>query len=170
MIQPIRMNHVIVSTYSTNVPWSRDKSQLSIHIMWKIPQSRDIKSRKLKTIKYSICDMSHTHSHVAIFTRHTCSHVLEHCQMLAFAFANSIDAISFQYESIFFWLKYTVKVKGLVQTCSHAFSERRRYSEPWTELSVQFVSQMLYFIASNFLLWTSRDCGILHMMWTDSRD
>ena len=32
------------------------------------------------------------------------------------------------------------------------------------------LSQMLYFIAFNFLLWTSCDCGILHMMWTDSHD
>ena len=29
------------------------------------------------------------------------------------------------------------------------------------------VSQTLYFIAFNFLLWMSRDCGILHMMWTE---
>ena len=34
----------------------------------------------------------------------------------------------------------------------------------------QCLSRTLYFIAFNFLLWTSRDCGILHMMWTDSRD
>ena len=56
MFQPIRMDHVIVSTYSTNVPWSCDKSWLSIHIMWSISQSRDIKGRKLKAIKYSIRD------------------------------------------------------------------------------------------------------------------
>ena len=48
--------HVTVSTYSTNVPWSRDESRLSIHIMWSIPQSRDVQRRKLKAIKYSVCD------------------------------------------------------------------------------------------------------------------
>ena len=57
MFQPIRMCHVMVSTYSRNVPWSRDESRLSIHIMWSIPQSRDVESRKLKTIKYSVHDM-----------------------------------------------------------------------------------------------------------------
>ena len=46
----------MVSTYSTNVPWSRDKSRLSIHIMWSISQSRDVQKRKLKTIKYSVRD------------------------------------------------------------------------------------------------------------------
>ena len=56
MFQPIRSDHVIVSTYSMNVPWSRDESRLSIHIMWSIPQSRDVQSRKLKTIKYSVRD------------------------------------------------------------------------------------------------------------------
>ena len=56
MFQPIRTYHVIVSTYSTSVPWSRDESRLSIHIMWSIPQSRDVQSRKLKTIKYSVRD------------------------------------------------------------------------------------------------------------------
>ena len=56
MFQPIRTYHVIVSTYSTTVPWSRDESRLSIHIMWSIPQSRDVQSRKLKMIKYSVRD------------------------------------------------------------------------------------------------------------------
>ena len=56
MFQPIRTYHVIVSTYSTSVPWSRDELRLSIHIMWSIPQSRDIQGRKLKTIKYSVRD------------------------------------------------------------------------------------------------------------------
>ena len=56
MFQPIRTYHVIVSTYSTSVPWSRDESRLSIHIMWSISQSRDVQSRKLKTIKYSVRD------------------------------------------------------------------------------------------------------------------
>ena len=56
MFQPIRSDHVMVSTYSTSIPWSRDKSRLSFHVMWSIPQSRDIQSRKLKTIKYSVCD------------------------------------------------------------------------------------------------------------------
>ena len=51
---------MIVSTYSTSVPWSRDESRLSIHIMWSIPQSRDVQSRKLKTIKYSVRD-KHLH-------------------------------------------------------------------------------------------------------------
>ena len=56
MFQPIRSDHVMVSAYSTSLPWSRDESRLSIHIMWSIPQLRDIQSRKLKTIKYSVCD------------------------------------------------------------------------------------------------------------------
>ena len=56
MFQPIRSDHVMVSTYSMNVPWSRDRSRLSIHIMWSIPQSRDVQRRKLKTIKYSVRD------------------------------------------------------------------------------------------------------------------
>ena len=56
MFQPIRTYHVIVSTYSTTVPWSCDKSRLSVHIMWSIPQSRDVQSRKLKAIKYSVRD------------------------------------------------------------------------------------------------------------------
>ena len=59
MFQPIRSDHVIVSTYSTKVPWSRDKSWLSIHIMWSISQSRDTKDRKLKAIKYSVHDTRH---------------------------------------------------------------------------------------------------------------
>ena len=63
MFQPIRMYHVTVSTYSTNVPWSCDKSRLSIHIMWSIPQSRDVQSRKLKAIKYSVCDSVHPGVH-----------------------------------------------------------------------------------------------------------
>ena len=58
MFQPIRTYHVTVSTYSTSVPWSRDESRLSIHIMWSISQSRDVQSRKLKTIKYSVRDNS----------------------------------------------------------------------------------------------------------------
>ena len=33
-----------------------------------------------------------------------------------------------------------------------------------------YLSWMLYFTAFNFLPFTSRDCGILHMMWIDSRD
>ena len=52
----------MVSTYGTSLPWSRDKSWLSIHIMWSIPQSRDIQSRKLKAIKYSVHDI-----HVPIY-------------------------------------------------------------------------------------------------------
>ena len=32
------------------------------------------------------------------------------------------------------------------------------------------LSQTLYFIVFNFLLWMSRDCGILHMMWIDCHD
>ena len=50
MFQPIRMSHVIVSTYSTDVSWSHDQSRLFIHIMWSIPQSCDIKGRRLKAI------------------------------------------------------------------------------------------------------------------------
>ena len=50
MFQPIRMDHVIVSSYSTNVSWSCDQSRLSIHVMWSIPQSCDVKGRKLKAI------------------------------------------------------------------------------------------------------------------------
>ena len=56
MFQPIRMYHVVISTYSTTVSWSCDKSWLSVHIMWSIPQSRDNEDRKLKAIKYSIHD------------------------------------------------------------------------------------------------------------------
>ena len=33
---------------------------LSIHIMWSIPQSRDVQRRKLKTIKYSVRDTTWT--------------------------------------------------------------------------------------------------------------
>ena len=61
MFQPIRAYHVIVSTYSVSVPWSRDESRLSIHIMWSIPQSRDVQGRKLETIKYSVRDMADMH-------------------------------------------------------------------------------------------------------------
>ena len=57
MFQPIRMDHVIVSTYSMNVPWSHDESWLFIHIMWTISQSHDIKGSKLEAIKYSVRDM-----------------------------------------------------------------------------------------------------------------
>ena len=55
-----------------------------------------------------------------IFTRHTWSCVLECFWMSAFAFANSIDAISFQYESKFFLAQIYSKGKGFssnVFTC-----------------------------------------------------
>ena len=70
MFQPIRDDHVIASTYSTNIPWSRDESRLSIHTMWSIPQSRDVQGRKLKTIKYSVRDSSDSDS-VSDGTSHT---------------------------------------------------------------------------------------------------
>ena len=62
------------------------------------------------------------------------------------------------------------------------YSNQSELSSPWRDLGAQHVprsflwvqgsqlSWTLYFTAFNFLLWTSHDCGILHMMWTDSRD
>ena len=61
MFQPIRMGHVTLTVYGTNVPWSHDQSQLSTHIMWSVSQSHDIEGKKLKAIKYSVCDSQVMH-------------------------------------------------------------------------------------------------------------
>ena len=53
--------------------------------------------------------------------------------------------------------------------CSHLdINSVRKLRGDWPGQSI--LSQTLYFIAFNFLFWTSCDCGILHMMWIDRRD
>ena len=105
MFQPIRSDHVIVSTYSTSVSWSCDESRLSIHIIWSIPQSRDVQGRKLKTIKYSVRDTSvytipnrfwprfllselHTSSPSALVSTHCCLRDFLHCIFLPLLLAH----------------------------------------------------------------------------------
>ena len=63
-----------------------------------------------------------------------------------------------------------LRTERTVEPCiSRAFSKKWGYNCQVSFHSSQ-VSWTLYFNVFNFLLWTSRDCGILHMMRTDSRD
>ena len=75
-------------------------------------------------------------------------------------------------ERYYWWPGLQKEVTDYVKGCAECQHHKVNNHPTWAALSPIYpmLSQTLYLVAFNFLFQTSRDCEILHMMWTDSHD
>ena len=79
----------------------------------------------------------------------------------------ALSNINFTCHAIVPWETPLALCLAQPHSCHESSSHSSCIICPCAAAFVQVVSRTLYFIVFNFLLWTSCDCGILHMMWID---